>query len=153
MIAEDLVAEIRPCCARIEIAGSVRRRTPEVGDLDLALIPYGRLLLVNALGGLYHRKPDTLGDTYLCLAQDRGIQVDLYIAAPSTWATLLLIRTGSKQHNIRLAQRARDCGYQLKANGDGLLDLATGEVLPVTSERDLFARRNLPYREPWERDA
>jgi len=38
------------------------------------------------------------------------LMLDVYIATPDAWATLLLIRTGSKEHNIRMCMRARIMG-------------------------------------------
>ena len=38
-IAEKLVSILAPYCERIEIAGSLRRMKPEVGDIELVLIP------------------------------------------------------------------------------------------------------------------
>lgn len=37
--AEWLLARIASACARVEVAGSLRRREPEVSDLDLVIIP------------------------------------------------------------------------------------------------------------------
>jgi len=38
-IAEQIRVLLRPACNRIEIAGSIRRRKPEVGDIELLCIP------------------------------------------------------------------------------------------------------------------
>lgn len=48
--------------------------------------------------------------------------IDIYIATPDTWPTLLLIRTGSKENNIRLCTLAKTKRWHLKANGDGLFN-------------------------------
>lgn len=37
--ANELVERLRPACERIEIAGSLRRRKPAVGDIELVVIP------------------------------------------------------------------------------------------------------------------
>lgn len=150
-IAERIVTALAPACERIEIAGSLRRRSPDVHDIDLVLIPRDRLDLLIRLMDLYGRKPEKIGEKYLMLKSFDGIQVDLYLATPGTWATLLLIRTGSKAHNIQLAQRAKQIGWQLKANGEGLID-GDGDRLDITTEADLFRHLGLPYREPWERE-
>ena len=39
VITEDLLAYQRPYCERIEIAGSVRRRRPQVNDIEIVCIP------------------------------------------------------------------------------------------------------------------
>jgi DNA polymerase/3'-5' exonuclease PolX len=38
-LAEDLVNLLRRSCARIEVAGSIRRQVADVGDIDLVCIP------------------------------------------------------------------------------------------------------------------
>ena len=38
-IAEELKALLEPVCQRVEIAGSIRRQKPEVGDIELLVIP------------------------------------------------------------------------------------------------------------------
>jgi DNA polymerase/3'-5' exonuclease PolX len=38
-LATELVDLLRVFCARIEIAGSVRRRRPDIGDLELVVVP------------------------------------------------------------------------------------------------------------------
>jgi len=85
-----------------------------------------------------------------------GILIDVYIAAPTTWATLLLIRTGSKAHNIRLCSRARDRGMKLHADGSGLFRLADCEDTEVRvagdTEESIFAALGLPYYRPEERE-
>ena len=81
------------------------------------------------------------------IAAKTGIPVDLYIATPETWTTLLLIRTGSKEHNIKLAQRARELGMKLRASGDGIED-AKGQLLRVSSEEELFSLLQVPYISP-----
>lgn len=153
-IAQDLIEQLRPHCERIEIAGSLRRRKPEVHDLDLVLepLPYQLPLLVHRLNVVYGRPLDKIGPKYCHFANYQGIPVDLYLAEPHTWATLLLIRTGSKNHNILLCRRARERRLILHANGEGFGDLAQRTTIPITSEAEIFERLGLPYREPEERD-
>jgi DNA polymerase (family 10) len=80
----------------------------------------------------------------------KGIQVDLYYASRETWSTLVLIRTGSKENNIRLCMLARDRGWQLKANGDGLFD-EHGNRVAGDTEESIYEALGLPFQEPWER--
>src|SRR6266446_3745254 len=51
---------------------------------------------------------------------DKLMPVDIYMATEESWATLLLIRTGSAEHNIWMCARARACGGKLHADGSGL---------------------------------
>ena len=84
-------------------------------------------------------------------ATKTGIPVDLYVASRDTFPTLFLIRTGSKNHNIKLAMRARELGMKLRASGDGIED-ADGAPLRIESEEDIFRLLQVPYVSPDQRD-
>ena len=90
------------------------------------------------------------------------IQVDCYIATPETFATLLLIRTGSAEHNIWLAQRAKACGGKLHADGSGLelpgqydpvaQRVVNMRVLRAQTEEEIFKALGLPLPLPADRE-
>ena len=81
----------------------------------------------------------------------KDINVDIYWATHSSWGTLLLIRTGSKQHNIKLASLAKSRGWQLKASGDGLFD-AYKRRITGDDEEGIFKALGLPFIPPGERE-
>ena len=62
----------------------------------------------------------------------------------------MLIRTGSKEHNVRLCARARSVGMKLHADGSGIT-LKDGVRHVPQSEEDIFAALGLPYEKPEER--
>ena len=41
-VAEQVVLELSPFCERIQIAGSIRRKCPSVGDIELLIEPRTR---------------------------------------------------------------------------------------------------------------
>ena len=92
-LAEALKNQLKPYCERIEIAGSIRRKRPLVKDIDLVLIPsnQGRFIFIlwQMLGA------PKLAGKRLIRCQMPDITLDIYVATPESWATLLLIRTGS----------------------------------------------------------
>lgn len=155
--------------SRIQIAGSIRRRQPDVHDIDIVAIPafqeeedqnlFGGKVRKNLFDGKLselclngYLQLESNGDKIKRFTIDEDTpQIDIYIADEDTWHTLLLIRTGSREHNIRLAIRARDLHMQLKADGSGLI-APGGELLKVRSEEEIFERLGLPYRSPEERD-
>lgn len=51
--ADELVDTLRPHCLRIEVAGSVRRQSPLVGDLELLVVPRWGSLAGGELGDLF----------------------------------------------------------------------------------------------------
>jgi len=148
-IAAALLEKLAPHAERMQVAGSIRRRRPDVGDIDLVAIPK----LEQVKTGLFTTETQRPRDSQLavefcaltgklmargdCIIRgqlvrnstampatsalpDGTIGVDLYLCTPDTWATTLLIRTGSAEHNIWLCSRARELGGKLHADGSGL---------------------------------
>jgi DNA polymerase/3'-5' exonuclease PolX len=155
-IARKIVAELKPACDRIEVVGSLRRGKPTVHDIDIVLLPKlqsGPSLEI-VLSGLIQRGSLTpvRGKDKIrsFVATKTGVPVDIYVATEETWATLLLIRTGSKEHNIKLARRALDLGMKLRASGDGI-EGSDGTLTRVTAEEEVFSLLGLSYLRPEER--
>lgn len=119
-IAEAVVAELRPGCERIEVAGSVRRRKPEVGDLEVVCVPrveaaglFGaeeRSLLLPILDRLCEERRLVFlqggekARKYAFVKQD-GLCLDLFIVRPETWGVQLAIRTGPAAFSQALVTR------------------------------------------------
>lgn len=172
LVAGFLAEQLAPFVERLEVAGSIRRKRPAVHDVDLVCIPRVRSVEVglpglgptedvNLVAAFLHSRLPWLVEVHAqgqklwrITVRCRGLEmpVDVYFATPATWPTLLLIRTGSREHNIKLCQRAQRLGLQLKADGSGLLDVSDGRFLPVSSEEDIFAHLGLAYVEPEGRE-
>ncbi len=155
-VAEKLTAELIPTAERIEIAGSLRRNKEFVHDIDVVVLPSADgNAFETALTSLVQRgslTPVRDGERIKAFtATKTGIPVDLYVASRDTFPTLFLIRTGSKNHNIKLAMRARELGMKLRASGDGIED-ANGAPLRIESEEDIFRLLQVPYVSPDQRD-
>ena len=170
-IAEDFINQISASCDHIEIVGSLRRHRIAVNDIDLLVIPrFIQMEDETLFGGPYQENQLDKHLSQLCLSRDLEldangskikrflktvdgdtIPIDLYIATEQTWWTLLLIRTGSRNHNIKLARRAMELQMHLKADGSGLMTDAGG-IIAVQSEEDIFRHLRLEYRPPEERD-
>jgi DNA polymerase/3'-5' exonuclease PolX len=146
-VADAVVKRLAPYCHKIEVAGSIRRRRPRVNDIDIVLIPSDLWTL--------HAEVKKMGTVKAAGAKIMRviageIQVDLYIATRETWATLMLIRTGSVENNIRLCSRAKEMKWQLHADGSGLFN-DKGERIAGDSEISIYNALGLRYQEPWER--
>ncbi len=153
--ADSALGRFRPYCSQIEIAGSVRRARRFVNDIDIVLIPtdrnaVGRVLMEMAVESTGSPKPEMAGPK-IARVMHQGIRLDIYYATPETFATLLLIRTGSKRHNAHLAGRAKEKGWRLAASGDGLFD-ADDQRLAGDTEASIFEALGLPYKEPGKRE-
>jgi DNA polymerase/3'-5' exonuclease PolX len=152
LIAERVKETLAPYCERIEIAGSIRRAKPTVNDIDIVLVEKPEVaLMMNGLlfnMGIVKLNGPKIKRVYL---PEHNISVDIYIATPTVWATLLLIRTGSKENNIRLCSLARRKGYHLEASGGGLFD-ESGTRIAGDTEESIYEALGAPYQEPEERD-
>lgn len=151
LIAEGVKATLSPHCEEIEIVGSIRRRKPLVHDIDIVMIPKpeAALVLNSVLCSIGSPEVDGPKIKRLKLPNE-NIAIDIYLATPATWATLLLIRTGSAESNMRLATLAKTKGWHLKVNGDGLLD-EDGNRIAGDTEESIFAALGIPYQEPNDR--
>jgi len=147
-IAEEVVKLLAPYCRRIEVAGSIRRKKAFVRDVDLVLIPSDPWNLLHELKGL---GPMRMHGGKIMRGTVGSTQIDCYVADEDTWATLLLIRTGSAENNIRLATLAKKKNWRLAASGDGLFN-EKGERVAGDTEESIYAFLGLKYQEPWERD-
>jgi DNA polymerase (family 10) len=150
-IAERVNETLAPYCERIEIAGSIRRAKPVVNDIDIVLIekPDAALVMSSLLFGMGIVKMNGPEIKRVYLPED-NITVDIYIATPATWATLLLIRTGSKENNIRLCSLARRRGWHLEASGGGLFD-GEGNRIAGDTEESIYQSLGVSYQEPQDR--
>lgn len=151
-IALNLVQRLAPYCERCEIAGSVRRCKPDVGDIEIVCIPrtirftelFGTAagfrdkewsLAVVKLGRVI--KGDVFKGRYVQIAHPAGIHVDLFTATRDNWGLIYAIRTGSARfsHEV-LARGWVRAGYRSE---EGMLrDVHTKHHLPVYEESDLF---------------
>lgn len=152
-IAERLIALLEPHCERIAVAGSIRRKRPQVKDIDLVVIPSS----ISALGVALLRHGEILtkgrldNGTKIIKYRFKGGPVDIYIANEETWPMLLLVRTGSANHNQRLAILAKKKRLAFKANSEGILD-DDGRRMSGDTEASIFAALGLDYVPPEERE-
>jgi DNA polymerase (family X) len=161
LLVDELTASLAPVLGvgRITPAGSYRRRRESIGDLDLlaetddpervveTFVNLPNVESVIGRGG--HKAAVRLGG--------RGPQVDLMLMRPEQAGTHLIHFTGSKEHNVRLRERARDMGWSLSEYGfaklgeDGEIitdPAAGGELRTFATETEAYAFLGLPFIEP-----
>lgn len=161
-IAAHIRSALAPYCQRIEIAGSLRRCRPAIGDIEIVLLPKRPL---NLLGEIDTKSPTAL-DTFLAekgvkLEKDgslykkfkyRGLNVDLFLPATADhWGCIYTIRTGSHDFNMWLMSTASiNAGVRFK---DGrLYDRYNNKLIPTPEERDVFSALRLDFIPPAKRD-
>lgn len=133
------------------VAGSIRRLRPIVHDIDLVFSPIAPPAEELRLRCLMMPSVQVVKwGSKLAAIVYHGVPFDLYFSTPETFHTLLLIRTGSKENNIRLCSIARARGWKLHASGDGLFN-ERGERIAGDSERSIYDALGVKWQEPWER--
>ena len=144
----QILRKISPYIKRGRLAGSIRRKKPIVRDIDIVIETPSINIdkLKNELSKLGTLK--LKGDKLIRILTQDNILVDIYIASKENYEPLLLIRTGSKEHNIKLTTRAQSLNYKLTASG--LIDNKTGKIL-ATSEKEVFKALKMNYIEPEKR--
>jgi DNA polymerase/3'-5' exonuclease PolX len=162
-IAEQIKAVLESSCDRIEICGSIRRCKPYPNDLELLCIPkysVGKDMLDAKIQTMIYF--DMLGyrlnklgrkvygpKNKLLVHVPSGIGVDIFSTTAECWPVALVVRTGGKVTNQRIATAALRKNYRFHAYGSGF-STPRGEII-CHSERQVFETVGLVYHEPWRR--
>lgn len=119
-VAEDLLDFLlkSPDVTAAETLGSLRRRLPTVGDIDIAFCSaQPQKAMAYALSYPQITAVVSTGDKVSHIKLNNGLEVDLKISAPNSWGSLLQHYTGSKLHNIHLRTVAKENGLSLSEYG------------------------------------
>lgn len=180
-LAEKLVERLAPACVRIEIAGSLRRQCPYVGDIELVAIPkfvrpvlgqtpvecWGWSELDHLLAKLESAKQiDILKGgklrgrdrkyTQFAFVSNAGQQytVDLFLQPdPATWGVNLMIRTGSQDFSRRMVTPKAKGGWM--PNEFNVADARVWlgpDAVTTPEERTVFELWGMAYVRPEERN-
>ena len=148
-VGEQLLAALRahPASERVELAGSARRWTDSVKDLDVIATATDPVALARAAAELnLVEAANTPGEAGVRLRTHTGLPVDVRIVAPEQFGNLLQHFTGSKEHNMALRDQA--VRKSLHVSEYGVLDDATGETHKCETEAEVYALLGMEYIEP-----
>ncbi len=120
-LAEAVVAFLRQIeqVQRCDFAGSLRRGKETIGDIDIlcaADSEHASKIMDHFTGMDIVADVIVKGQTKASVRADSergGIQIDLRVVAPESYGPALMYFTGSKEHNVRLRERAQTLGYTL----------------------------------------
>ncbi len=130
--------------ARVELAGSARRRAETVKDIDIVLDDQS---LLDGVGSL--EQIESASRTGSSAARGRmhnGITVELRAVEPAQLGNLLQHLTGSNSHNAALRERAVRSALHISEYG--VLDDASGKAHHCADEAAVYALAGLAYIEP-----
>lgn len=130
-------------------AGSLRRVRETVKDLDFIIATEHPSHVKKQLLELPDIKEVIgAGDTKVSVILDfqSEISIDFRIVKPDEFITTLHHFTGSKEHNVRMRQLAKN--RREKISEYGVENMDTGENLTFSSEEDFFRHFDLPFIPP-----
>ncbi|UQD52958.1 DNA polymerase/3'-5' exonuclease PolX [Bacillus methanolicus] len=150
-IAESIEKELAdfPEIEKFSRAGSLRRLRETVKDLDFIIATNEPVSVKERLLKLSNIKEViAAGETKvsLILDHDYEVSVDFRLVNPAQFATALHHFTGSKDHNVRMRQLAKERGEKISEYGVEISE--TGETLTFDSEEEFYHHFDLPYIPP-----
>ncbi|MFK7789778.1 MAG: DNA polymerase/3'-5' exonuclease PolX [Phycisphaeraceae bacterium] len=125
---------------KIQYAGSLRRGKETIGDIDLLVAAKAKatpsimktfveLPMVEEVLGHGETK-----SSVRCDDAHRNIQVDLRVVDPKHYGAALMYFTGSKEHNVKVRERAQSMGFTLNEYALADKDDKTKQVETKTEE-------------------
>jgi DNA polymerase/3'-5' exonuclease PolX len=170
--ATEALRALKPYCHQIQIAGSIRRRKPEVKDIEIVCNPI-RVFQQDLFGNSGDPVPvkdfcDTVLDwkgikgspegKYTQRELDDGVYLDLFIVTEANWGNQLLIWTGCKDFSAWvMGKRVKEVGMRQQ---NGYL-WSGSDRIPVPTEALMFSLldlkfippkyRNSQYRDVWQK--
>ncbi len=156
-IAERIREQLRPFCDRIEIAGSIRRKKPEVKDIEIVAIPkfYQTGIFEDGIARIVNQWEKVKGemDYNRCKYTQRilpdGIKLDLFFAEPGNWGSIYAIRTGGADYSHKVLAN----GWVKKGfTSEGGYLKRNGNTYSVREEEELFKLLGIPFCLPENRN-
>lgn len=158
--AEQIKTILDPFCLRIEIAGSIRRGLPIVGDIALVILSKSgnneavkqrclarspKVLMNGATNFIF-----MAGNVQVDIFFARAPVLELFGSTPGNFGTLMVCRTGSREFNIWLCAKAKAQGLHWDPyNG---VRNADGQYIAGEEEADVFKALGLGFVDPIRRE-
>lgn len=152
-LATHLEIALSPHCYQIEIAGSLRRQKPEVGDIEIVCIPkpYDVGLFSTGLATVVNQWPKVKGELPCRYTQRRipgtEMLLDLFMVTEQTWGYHLALRTGPAEFSQAIVMQLKAEGFRTE---DGKVFGRSAEV-SIPTEEALFKLLGWPYIAPEHR--
>jgi DNA polymerase (family X) len=148
-VGDALVGALRehPSAIRVELAGSARRMTDTVKDLDIVAASSDPAALVEAFCALKAvDEVQASGEAGAKVITHSGLPVDLRIVPEEAFGNLLQHFTGSGKHNEALRTEAVRRG--LHVSEYGIADDESGESEAFTTEHEVYERLGMQFIPP-----
>ncbi|MBT7062613.1 hypothetical protein HN924_01445 [Candidatus Woesearchaeota archaeon] len=148
-IAEKILKKVQswPEVTRAELAGSIRRKEPTIGDIDIIVSSKNPPEVTAKFVKLRQvKKVIAHGSTKAAVWMNNNFEVDVRVVDDSCYGAALQYFTGPKNFNIKTRKIAIKKGYKLSEYG--LFDRKTNKLIAGKTEKDIFKKLGLPYIKP-----
>lgn len=160
-------------CTRWEAAGSFRRDSQSVGDLEIVaesregireaglfgassvgdpVLPLWKAvdaaLERGSIGKAEYGNGHRWGDRYRGV-MFRGVRFEIWRADADNWGSILAIRTGPQEFSQFLVTRLRDFGYHHEEGR--VRRIEDGVIVPTPTEEEIFKLAGIGYLQPAQR--
>ena len=152
VIATDVISHLKTKFPNLimEPLGSLRRCSPLVGDIDIAIQSDNPTPIIEHFVNYPKRfQTITQGPKKASIRLAEDIRVDIMIQPIKSWGSLLQHFTGSKMHNIKLRQYARKLGYSISEYG--VKEIKNKSIHRFTNETSLYRFLGLSLIPPEQR--
>ncbi|PSQ18359.1 DNA polymerase/3'-5' exonuclease PolX [Halobacteriales archaeon QS_8_69_73] len=114
--------DARPIVEQADVAGSLRRWRPTIGDVDVLAASDDGAAVVDAFAEWDAADDIIEAGTRKASVRVDGLRVDLRVVVPAEFGAAIQYFTGSKAHNLEFRNRAID--RELKVNEYGVFDVS-----------------------------
>jgi len=140
---------------RCEVGGSIRRWKETIGDVDVLAASEAARRVVDAFTDWSRVDEVIEAGSIKASVRVEGARIDLRVVDPAEYGSALQYFTGSKEHNVRLRNRAID--RDVKVNEYGAFDVSdveddsdqrAGERIAGETEAGMYEALGLPWIPP-----
>jgi DNA polymerase (family X) len=153
-LALSIKTRVEMHCDKLDVVGSIRRKKENIHDVDFVVLVRNEVGWGKIVETLRKAKAIIICSGKAVIkanfpSSGGFFQVDFYRATSTTYGIHKIIRTGSAEHNMWMAQYAASKGFGLKYS-QGLIK--EGVVVAGEKEEGIFEELGLPYPEPSRRE-
>ena len=156
LLAKELIDYLKKnsLVLEAEALGSLRRKSPTIGDIDVLVKVKTQKTKVKSYKNLIDYftkfpkviKVDNAGQKKASIIVAPNIQVDFRLCEEKGYGAMLQYFTGSRNHNIKLREYGLKNGYSLSEYG--IKDLKTNQLFEFEKEEDFYQFLDLEYIPP-----
>lgn len=173
--AAELIKLFLPFCEQIEIAGSIRRKSTAVKDIELVIIPRDEV----EFSGLFNDEENLFFPLDRFIQADsrfdfrvnkkgqrmygernkfityhptpgENVPVDIFTATAENFMMVKFVRTGGAGNNLQVARKANSLGMNLRIY-ESCFEDKRGFKYVMNSEEQIYKFLGLPYLKPEDR--